>query len=260
MQWTPVEAVEPDPFWGPAAVPRLPRWDGAGFYPLPHPGAGVPLLWRNAASLSRFAAVLVGLGLFSVFVQQADLLTQLVFGAPVFEEFVKFGLALLAVAWLPRPSGVAALPVLALRMLVAWAVGAGFGILEHALSYSSESVGLSVVRMVFHGTAAGLSMACLSVLENLPDVRSRWFATVPASFFHYLVNASFPVQIAASLLLPGSDLGALWIALVTALAAGATVALPMARERVREQVRRQVRERFPALPAAIREPATPSPT
>jgi hypothetical protein len=252
MGWIPVEPVEPDPFWGPAAVPRLPRWDGATFYPLPHPGAGVPLLWRNAASRLRFAAVLAGLGLFSVFVHQASLLTQLVLGAPVFEEFIKFGLALLAVGWLPRLRGPAALPVVAVRMAAAWACGAGFGWLEHALSYSGEGESLLLVRMLFHGGAAGLSMACFTVLETLSDVRSRWFATVPSSFFHDLVNASCPLQLAAGLLAPGIDFGGLWVATVTALVAAATLAVPLARGALRAVVERQVAERLPALPESIR--------
>jgi hypothetical protein len=260
VQWIPVAAAEPDPFWGPAAMPRLPRWDGAAFYPLPHPGAGMPLLWRNAASAVRFAAVLAGLGVFSVFIEQADSLTQLVLGAPVFEEFVKFGLALLLVAWIPRPLGVAGAPVVALRMLSAWAVGAGFGLMEHAVSYAGEDTGLWVSRTLFHGAAAGLSMACFTVLEALPDVRSRWLSTLPSSFLHYLVNASFPFQVAAELLLPGSGLTSLWVSAIIAAAVGATVALPLLRWRVRDGVRRVVAERVPPLPAAIRAPAPPPPT
>jgi hypothetical protein len=256
--WIPVAPVEPDPFWGPAAAPRLPRWEGAAFYPLPHPGAGLPLLWRTAATPLHFASVLVGLGFFSVFVDQASLLTQLVLGAPVFEEFVKFGLALLLVAWLPRPAGVAGAPAVAVRMAAAWACGAGFGWLEHTVSYGSEGPGLLMVRMVFHGAAAGLSMACFTVLERLPDVRSRWFSTLPSSFLHYLVNASFPLQILAHALAPHADLTGLWVATITALAAAATVAVPLARRWVQRQVQWQMEQRLPPLPAPIRQGLPPT--
>lgn len=259
MQWIPVEPVEPDPFWGPAAAPRLPRWDGASFYPRPHPGASVPLLWRNAATPLRFAAVLAGLGLFSVFVDQADLLTQLVLGAPLFEEFVKFGLALLLVCWVPRLPGLAGAPTVALRMLVAWGAGAGFGLLEHTISYPHEGLGSFEVRVAFHGAAAGLSMACFTLLETLPDVRARWFSTLPSSFLHYLVNASFPAQVVAALAFPRADLAGGWIDLVTAAALAATLVLPLVGGWARRVAQHQAAERFPALPAAIRATLEPRP-
>lgn len=260
VQWTTVPPVEPDPFWGRAAAPRYPRWDAAKFYPLPHPGAGVPLLWRNAVSALRFAAILAGIGFFSVFVEQADLLTQLVLGAPLFEEFLKFGLALLLVGWIPRLPRLAGAAVIALRLLVAWAVGAGFGVLEHFVTYSGEDLGMVLSRVLFHGVATGLNMAFFTVLETLPDVRSRWLATGPASFVHYLVNASFPFQIAAEALAPGAGLTDLWVSTLIGLAVAATVALPLLRGPVRDEVRRVVAERFPPLPAAIRAPAPAPPT
>ena len=159
------------------------RVEGDDFY-VAHGDAGggnvKALLWRMAADRLRFAAVTAGIGFFAVFILQAPILYQVVLGAPIFEEFLKFGLAMLLVG---------GLRVLPLRMAAGFLVGAGFGVLEHAVTYSAEPDYVYVGRVLFHGGAAMLSMLCFHLLEPALDVRNRWWSTAAATFIHYLNNA-----------------------------------------------------------------------
>ncbi len=221
------------------------------FFSAPRPPERPHFLFRTANDPVRFAAVLLGAGAFAVFVQQAPLLYQLVLGAPLFEEALKFGLALLLVApaGLPvrHPAGLAgriglaflfsaiagtvawgametfsdaatrhallgaglgaaggfalvlphllltgAVPrwaLLPFRLLSAAMVGAGFGILEHALTYDAEPRSFAAWRAAFHGLSTVVSMAAYQALEPAPEVRARWFATGLSTVVHYLNNA-----------------------------------------------------------------------
>lgn len=194
------------------------RWTPQRFFQAPPPAPGVPAAVRFAASPLRLAGVFAVLGFFAVFVQQASIELQIVIGAPVFEELVKFGLALLLVGAIPRGR---AFPLLAaLRIAVAWAVGAGFGWLEHLVTYSDEPREILIGRILFHAGSTALSMAAFCVLEVSTDVRLRWFATAPAAVLHYANN----VGAIALLALP--DVGLLWALGVTAAVYGALVAVP----------------------------------
>lgn len=129
------------------------------------------------------AAAFVVLGGFGVFLEQANILFQIVVGAPVFEELLKFGAAL----------GVATLLGLGSRPLrfgVALAVGVAFGGLEHYVTYPDEPLAALRFRMTFHAGTPALSMALYDALAPVEDPRVRWAATVPATVLHWANNAA----------------------------------------------------------------------
>jgi hypothetical protein len=220
---TPLDAPAPvlgtsEPFWGANDGPHRPRWASRHFFQGRPAPEGVPFAVRFASPL-RLAGVFAVIGFFAVFVNQATLLLQIVVGAPVFEELLKFGVALLIVGVVPR-LGKAYPVVVVLRVAVAWAVGAGFGWLEHWITYSAEPFELYVGRILFHGGASALSMATYCVLEGASDVRLRWFATAPATVLHYANNVGAIALIAV----PG--IGLAYAAAVTAAVYAALLVLP----------------------------------
>lgn len=167
---------------GPPGRPKEEAVQDEAFYSRPGDATrgNLPiLLWRIAAKEYRLAGVLFLFGFFTVFVNQAPLVYQIVLGAPIFEEFLKFGLAMLI-----------AIPLraMALRLPVAFAVGAGFGVLEHYVTYPDESTVQFYGRIAFHGGATALSLIAYHAVAVLPDVRSRFLATLPATLIHFANN------------------------------------------------------------------------
>jgi hypothetical protein len=132
---------------------------------------------------TRHAAVFLVLGGFGVFLEQASFLFQVVVGAPVFEELLKFGAAL----GLATLLGVESRPV---RFGIALACGAAFGGLEHFLTYPGEPLAALRFRLAFHAGSPALSMATYDALHPVHDVRVRWAATVPATVLHWANNAT----------------------------------------------------------------------
>lgn len=179
--WTTVEAIEAD---------RFHRSPPSGDH-----GQIGHLAQRLARNATTFALVLLGVGFFAVFIKQAPIHLQIVFGAPVFEEFFKLGLALLLSAWMR---------FLVLRMVAALGVGAGFGVLEHFVTYSDEPFSLYMGRIAFHAGATALSMASYHVLESVPDVRARWASTLWASVLHYVNNSFALLSILPSFYVPAA--------------------------------------------------------
>ncbi|MHB1260712.1 MAG: hypothetical protein ACYC2H_03250, partial [Thermoplasmatota archaeon] len=241
---TPLDAPDPprgahEPFWGSAdaGASRILRWAPSRFFQAAAPPEGLPAAVRFAASPLRLAGVFAVLGFFAVFVHQASIELQIVIGAPVFEELVKFGLALLLVGAIPRGRGFALLALL--RVAVAWAVGAGFGWLEHLVTYSDEPREILIGRVLFHSGSTALSMAAFCALEVAADVRLRWFATAPATALHYANN----VGAVALLALP--DVGLLWALGVTSAVYAALVAVPATAPWWRPWVESWVRAHWP---------------
>lgn len=128
---------------------------------------------------SKHGALLALAGFAAVFLDQAPFLYQLVLGAPIFEELFKFGLALIATAALPR---------LWARLPAALLIGAGFGVMEHFVSYSAEPTSVLVGRIAFHGLSTGLTMVVYEAVRRR-SVHDLWWAPVPSIFIHYLNNA-----------------------------------------------------------------------
>lgn len=166
------------------ASTRTPRIDATTFYgkaPTLHPHTG--WLRRVAANRFKLGGLLVGLGFWAVFINQAPLPYQIVLGAPIFEEFFKVGLALLLVSLLRIRLGV-------LRWLVGAIPGAGFGVLEHYISWWTEPAELFLWRVVFHSGSSALGMATYHVLEPLLDTKVRFGMTVPGTLIHYTNNVA----------------------------------------------------------------------
>lgn len=156
----------------------------------------------------RFAAVLFGMGFAAVFVRQAPIHLQIILGAPVFEEMLKFGLALLiglAFSWLFSGGRMAGWEHWAwgfLRVPIALVVGAGFGVLEHDTTYPSESLDSYIWRVAFHAISTGTSMVAYHAALGSWDIRTRWLAVAPAVALHYVNNYSAIVLGASSLIVP----------------------------------------------------------
>ncbi len=183
------------------------------FYAEPEEAPRVHPLVALADPLWRLGLVLFAAGFVAVFIDQAPFLLQVVLGAPIFEEALKAGLAILITA-----------RARALRLPVAWLVGAGFGVLEHYVTYSEESVASLVLRIAFHAYATGLTASCLTVLESGRDVRVRWIAPLPAIVLHYVNNVLAVVLGVASLAIDLPDLRFGW-AITLAAGLGSVVVL-----------------------------------
>lgn len=217
--------IDADLFYDPAVVGvELPEDEPlpAGWEVLPEREHPLPRLARNPFT---YAGLLFGMGFFTVFVEQAPFLLQVVLGAPIFEEFLKFGLALLLALIVLALLGAFAghglgrwrhRAWLLLTLPVALTVGAGFGILEHAVSYSSEDDGSRWWRIAFHATSTGLSMATFYAVATWRDPRVRWFAPLPAVVLHYANNVSAVLLTFAGALVPVGGGGALSSILVIA--------------------------------------------
>ena len=261
----PPPPMEDDAFWG-QKVARIPQVPEQVFWGRGRPQGKPPfLLWSGALPV-RFAAVLLGLGFFSVFFWQLGflqfgtqqiitsiwypvLLYMLILGAPVFEEFLKAGLALFVVSFVvPRsPAGRVAVGVL--RWGAGLAAGAGFGIMEHYLTYSSESTFMFAERVAFHAGAAALTLVAYTVLEPLPDVRVRWLSLLPSVFLHWLNNFSaIPVALLSALAGVDDVAPFAWAATITGLLWILMLVLPVSARRVRRSAERVMARRFPRLP------------
>jgi len=178
------------------------------------------ILVRWARSPLKQGLAFVAAGFAGVFLRELNLLLQLVAGAPVFEEFLKFGAALaLASLIVPRYR----IP----RVVLALAVGAGFGLFEHWVTYPDEPAALLRTRMAFHAGAPALSMAVYDAITALADVRVRWMATLPATLVHAANNVLALVFGLASVA-AGSELSSTAIAASTTIAAVTYIALILA--------------------------------
>lgn len=129
---------------------------------------------------------------------QQGLFSQIVAGAPLFEEPAKVGGAIALAALLGFRSNL-------LRLPLALAFGAGFGILEHYLSYSAEDPVGFAVRVAFHAISTATSMAAWTALEPSADARLRWATTLPATLLHYANNFVALVLGLPAVLLPALE-------------------------------------------------------
>lgn len=237
--------------------------------PAPSPPPGVPIVYqqlptqwapveepwldRMTRTDLRLAVTLSVAGFVAVFVKQVPVGGQIVFGAPLFEEFLKVGVALLPWAALGVRS-------LWLRLPTAGLVGAGFGVLEHYVSYSTEPQAFLFGRMLFHGLTAGLSMAVLHGLQGT-DRRLLLLCTMPSTFLHAANNSAAVSLALATFVLPLDDAAIEKISLSVAGGFLAVLALqcltwPFWMPRYRAFVHRWALPRLRPPGSAI--PATPS--
>ncbi|HUR67643.1 MAG TPA: hypothetical protein VM370_00225 [Candidatus Thermoplasmatota archaeon] len=207
----------------------------------PRPPLEVPFATRAAATPLRFALVTFLVGWAGILFQ-ASLLQQVVFGAPVFEELAKFGPALLVVALVRVRS-------LWVRLPLAWASGAAFGVMEHFVTYPMEPDALFVQRVLFHAVSPGLSMILYGAVETLPDVRARWASTALSTLFHWANNFMAVVLGFASVLLASlADTGSLVVSYtVVGSMALLTLAGIVMRGRFEDMARTILSEAMPRL-------------
>lgn len=207
----------------------------------PRPPPEIPVAVRAAATPLRFALVLFLVGWGGILFQ-AGLFQQIVFGAPVFEELAKLGPALLVVVLLKARS-------LWVRMPVALASGAAFGVVEHHVTYAAEDPYLYAGRVAFHAVTPALSMLVYGALESYPDVRARWAATIPATLFHWANNFAALAFGLAGLFVPFSldAIGLGWAAAITASMTLVVIGGVLARARFELGVRRAIEAAMPKL-------------
>lgn len=106
---------------------------------------------------------------------------RIVVVAPIFEELLKFGVALLVASTLfdrSRPA----------RIGVALVVGMLFGVVEHATTYPTETDTLYLFRTVFHAMTAVLSVAAYTYFESRGDHSTQWLAPVLSMAIHFFYN------------------------------------------------------------------------
>lgn len=149
------------------------RW-GDGPYPLPR---GIITIPRSPPIFGAFSTFL---GLWAVLFVGFDL-QRVIIIAPIFEELLKFGLALLIGSTLFGRSFLA-------RVGVAAVVGALFGLTEHAVSYATEPDGVYLFRTIFHGITTMLSVGLYTRFEQHNHEELLWYAPLLAIVFHFLHN------------------------------------------------------------------------
>jgi hypothetical protein len=245
----------PAPFEWPPRHHDLGSLPASAFFVEPPAPEEPSFMERYPARPLVFGSVLLLLGVLGILLQRG-FLRQIVIGAPVFEEFAKFGLALTVVALLRlRP--------IVLRLPVAWASGAAFGVFEHAMDYADEGTVSFAARVAFHAGSAGLSMAAFTLLEGLPDVRVRWASTLASSLCHWANNFGAIALAVVGILLHDADVVDLaWSLVVTAAVYALTLVVALGGARLRPLVARELQRVFPPPPSpspAAEAPTAPSP-
>lgn len=119
-------------------------------------------------------------GLWSVLFVGLSLQRVVVF-APLFEELLKFGVALLISSVLFGRS-------IAARVGVAVVVGSLFGIIEHATTYSTEPDTIYLFRTLFHTVTTVLSVSLYTMFESMGEDRMRWIAPSYSILLHFFYN------------------------------------------------------------------------
>ncbi|MFA5942950.1 MAG: hypothetical protein WC876_00615 [Candidatus Thermoplasmatota archaeon] len=214
--------------------------------------ADEPLVDRLSRTDLRLALAFFVAGAVVVFLNQMPFLAQVLIGAPLFEEAFKLGLALL-------PCAALKVRWLTIRLPVALVVGAGFGLLEHALSYSTEDDVILYGRMAFHGLSTGLSMLVLHGLGG-GGRRLLLATTLPSTFIHAANNTAAVELALLSIVVPLDADGSLGLSIATGflgLLAVATVTWPLWNRRYRDAVERHVMPRLgPPAGRALTTPST----
>lgn len=212
LDWLPTESVGL-----PIVLPHsfLPAWWVAGLFV---PVVGLILVdlaeafpdpWRLSKRLPadqkdpdiyshlRVGGVMAFAGFWGVlFVTGLSLLQKIVIIAPIFEELLKFGVALVF-AQLLDMDGIPTFVGLAVAM------GAIFGIVEHFHTYANEGDASYLVRVLFHGVAAGVSMVVYIDLISDPDITRSVSPMAPAVpiVIHAVNNAAMiPVAVVEEVL------------------------------------------------------------
>lgn len=149
----------------------------ADFSPYPKPSE----IREIASSPVYFGVVCIFFGLWAVLFVGIGLQRVMVV-APVFEELLKFGVALLVGSSLFGRSLLA-------RVGIAIVVGSLFGIIEHATTYPLEADTVYLFRTVFHSATTVLSVVSYTIFERQAEgTILRWMAPVYPIIMHFLYN------------------------------------------------------------------------
>lgn len=101
--------------------------------------------------------------------------------APIFEEALKFGVALVIGATLfGRSTGG--------RVAAAAVAGLSFGVIEHATTYPTEPDTIYLFRSLFHMTTAILSVSVYSYFESTDRADLSWISPILPMMFHFFYN------------------------------------------------------------------------
>lgn len=132
-----------------------------------------------------FGLVLLVFGVAGTLFAGSTVLEKVAVVAPIFEEYAKLGVGLLALTALGLSRGAPAFAAGALA-------GLAFGLLEHGVTYSSESQALFVVRALFHTLAAGLSALVYVHLRRRETLApgAGWLAIAPSALVHAANNVT----------------------------------------------------------------------
>jgi len=134
------------------------------------------------------------LGLWGMLFIIAGEVQRIVVVAPIFEELLKFGLAIfLGTALFGRR--------LLSRVAIGFLIGVLFGVSEHFLTYSAEPDTVYLFRVFFHGMTASLSVAIFVKFEQYDFYHLMWTAPLLSIGFHFMHNA---FAVATSILFHGT--------------------------------------------------------
>ena len=151
--------------------------------------------------------------------------------APIFEELLKFGIALLVGSALFGRS-------LAARVGVAVVVGSLFGLVEHATTYPGEADSVYLFRTLFHMMTTVLSVTLYTSFESRGEVRYQWISPVLSMFVHFFYNTFVVLSSIISVVVLGDQSTTLSLVYggVAIVATTTLVALTLFRYRVVEKI------------------------
>lgn len=133
-----------------------------------------------ATSPAYFGFVCAFFGLWAVLFVGIAIQRVIIF-APLFEELLKFGVALLIGSTLFDRSLLA-------RIGVALVVGSLFGLVEHATTYPTEADTVYLFRTAFHSMTTILSVSVYTSFESREEYRLAWIAPAYSIMLHFFYN------------------------------------------------------------------------
>ncbi len=159
--------------------------------------------------------------------------------APIFEELLKFGIALLVGSTLFDRS-------LTARIGVAVVVGALFGLIEHATTYPTEPDSLYLFRTLFHATTTVLSITVYTVWEADGETTLRWIAPMFSMWIHFFNNtfAVLSAIVFAFLYQPTASSVALVYSFLTVIVTTGLIILTLFRHRIMKFLTRMFARAF----------------
>lgn len=124
--------------------------------------------------------------------------------APIFEELLKFGVALLVGSVLFGRSTAG-------RVGVALVVGSLFGVIEHTTTYPDEPDSVYLFRTLFHSITTGLSVAVYTTFERNEDWGLAWVSPIFPILIHFFYNTFVVLSSLMMVLVLGSTVQ--WVVL-----------------------------------------------